>query len=312
MTTRRNVLTNGLVGAASLAAAGCMPHDTSEGGRLEAQFRLIEVATGGTFGIAVFDKRAQRMIAYRGDERFALASTFKASLAAFAMAQAEMGRLDLDERAFWTEADFVFHRPFTGDRVESGATWRELAYAAQTQSDNVAANLLLKRLGGPEALTAFWRKFGDPVSRLDRWETDLNRVPPGTEQDTTTPAAMARTLATLLFAEARAPLVAERRQELRRWMVESTTGLQRVRAGLAPEWEAGDKTGNSGDWPDAPYVRGDIGYVIGRLGFPLTFAAYHRSPLGAPVDGASVDTGFAAIGRALRDYIERTQAIIAT
>jgi len=216
MTTRRTLLGGGLTAMAGLALGGCIPRDTSEAGRLEAQFRLIEVATGGTFGIAAYDTRADRMIAYRGDERFALASTFKTSLAAFAMTEAQAGRIDLDERTFWTQADFVFHRPFTGERVDSGATWRELAYAAQTQSDNVAANLLLKRLGGPEALTAFWRSLGDPVSRLDRFETDLNRVPPGTVEDTTTPATMARTLATLLFAEDRTPLVPERRQELRR------------------------------------------------------------------------------------------------
>ena len=310
MTTRRTLLGGGLTAMAGLALGGCIPRDTSEAGRLEAQFRLIEVATGGTFGIAAYDTRADRMIAYRGDERFALASTFKASLAAFAMTEAQAGRIDLDERTFGTQADFVFHRPFTGERVDSGATWRELAYAAQTQSDNVAANLLLKRLGGPEALTAFWRSLGDPVSRLDRFETDLNRVPPGTVEDTTTPATMARTLATLLFAEDRTPLVPERRQELRRWMAESVTGLQKIRAGLPRGWEAGDKTGNSSDWPDAPQVRGDIGFVIGPLDAPVTFAAYHRSPLGAPLDDAPVDAGFAAIGRALRGYVERTQIVI--
>ena len=310
MTTRRTLLGGGLTAIAGLALGGCIPRDTSEAGRLEAQFRLIEVATGGTFGIAAYDTRADRMIAYRGNERFALASTFKASLAAFAMTEAQAGRIDLDERTFWSQADYVFHRPFTGERVDSGATWRELAYAAQTQSDNVAANLLLKRLGGPEALTAFWRSLGDPVSRLDRFETDLNRVPPGTVEDTTTPATMARTLATLLFAEDRTPLVPERRQELRRWMVESVTGLQKIRAGFPRGWEAGDKTGNSSDWPDAPQVRGDIGFVIGPLDAPVTFAAYHRSPLGAPLEDAPVDAGFAAIGRALRGYIERTQIII--
>ena len=300
MTTRRTLLGGGLTAMAGLALGGCIPRDTSEAGRLEAQFRLIEVATGGTFGIAAYDTRADRMIAYRGDERFALASTFKASLAAFAMTEAQAGRIDLDERTFWTQADFVFHRPFTGERVDSGATWRELAYAAQTQSDNVAANLLLKRLGGPEALTAFWRSLGDPVSR----------IPPSTWMRMSRPATMARTLATLLFAEDRTPLVPERRQELRRWMAESVTGLQKIRAGLPRGWEAGDKTGNSSDWPDAPQVRGDIGFVIGPLDAPVTFAAYHRSPLGAPLDDAPVDAGFAAIGRALRGYVERTQIVI--
>jgi beta-lactamase class A len=39
--------------------------------------------------------------------------------------------------------------------------WRELAEAAQTTSDNTAANLLLRDLGGPAAFTAFCRAHGD-------------------------------------------------------------------------------------------------------------------------------------------------------
>lgn len=309
MIARRGVLARGIVGLAGLASSACVPLDRSEAGRLEAKLRLIEVATGGTFGVAIYDAAVDRMLAHRGGERFAMASTFKASLAALAMARAQQGELDLEERTTWTEADFVFHRPFTGERVATGATWRELARAAQMLSDNVAANLLLKRLGGPEALTAFWRAMGDDVSRLDRFETDLNRVPPRTLRDTTTPAAMARTLHTLLFAQGAGPLVPERRAELRRWMVDSTTGLKRIRAGLPAGWEAGDKTGNSSDWPDAPYVRGDIGYVIGPLDKPVTFAVYHRSPLGAPLDDAPVDAGFAEIGRTLADYLRETHVI---
>ena len=48
MTKRGTVLGGGLTAMAALALGGCIPRDTSEAGRLEAQFRLIEVATGGT------------------------------------------------------------------------------------------------------------------------------------------------------------------------------------------------------------------------------------------------------------------------
>ncbi len=66
-----------------------------------------------------------------------------------------------------------------------------LAKAAQTQSDNGAANILLRNIGGPAALTAFWRALGDDVSRLDRYEPELNTSHDGDPRDTTTPAAMA-------------------------------------------------------------------------------------------------------------------------
>ena len=51
-------------------------------------------------------------------------------------------------------------------------------------------------------MTAFWRALGDPVSRLDRFETAMNLVPPGEERDTTSPEAMARLQAAVSKAPA--------------------------------------------------------------------------------------------------------------
>ena len=41
-------------------------------------------------------------------------------------------------------------------------------------SDNTAANLVLTRIGGPAAFTAFCRSIGDEKTRLDRTEPSLN------------------------------------------------------------------------------------------------------------------------------------------
>lgn len=52
-------------------------------------------------------------------------------------------------------------------------------------SDNTAANLLLSMLEGPQKLTAYLRNNGDKVTRLDRWESELNGALPEDERDTT-------------------------------------------------------------------------------------------------------------------------------
>ncbi len=62
-----------------------------------------------------------------------------------------------------------------------------------TDSDNAAANLLLRRLGGPEEYTRRVRAWGDAVTRLDRYELGLNENAQGDPRDTTSPAAMAGT-----------------------------------------------------------------------------------------------------------------------
>jgi beta-lactamase class A len=305
---RRSVI----AGAAALSGMACVPLQDSTDGRLAAKLHILERALGGRLGVAFYDPTQRAALAYRADERFPMCSTFKTSLVALALSLEQEGKLDLSERVTWTSDDLPFHTPFASARLDEGATLRELAYAAQTVSDNLAANMLLERVGGPAGLTAFWRRLGDDVSRLDRMETELNYVRPGDLRDTTTPEAMARTLARMLFSEGDGPLIAARENELRQWMVESTTGLKRVRAGLPQNWITGDKTGNSGAPPGMGYLRGDIGFTMGPDDTPTFFAAYHQSPVDAPMDGDRVDATFAQIGEILAAWTRRLYTIALT
>ncbi|ANY19696.1 Beta-lactamase [Tsuneonella dongtanensis] len=296
-----------IVGAAAVAASGCVPLNTAPDGRLEAKLRLIEVAAGGRLGVAFVDPVQRLTLGYRAGERFPMASTFKASLAALLLAKAD--DVDADRVMRWTEADLQSYAPFAKERLATGATLRELAQAAVEASDNTAANLLLARLGGPAALTAFWRAFGDDVSRLDDIEPQLNFVPQGDPRNTTTPAAMAGTIGRLL-GESVLPVPS--RASLRKWLAGATTGLTKVRAGVPSTWEAGDKTGNSGNWPGMGYARGDIGYVVGPASEPIAFAVYHQSPVDAPIAAAKVDEAFAEVGRTLTTWVRRNYTIVLT
>ena len=74
--------------------------------------------------------------------------------------------------------------------AEGSLSVEALARAAVTVSDNTAANLLLAKLGGPEALTQFVRSLGDATTRLDRYEPELNDYRAGDERDTTTPLTL--------------------------------------------------------------------------------------------------------------------------
>lgn len=302
-----------IAGAAALTGAACIPLNQGSDGSIVAKLSKLEGKLGGRLGVVFLAPTERAELAYRGGERFPLASTFKTSLAALALSLEQEGKLDLSQQVTWTRDDLIFHTPFTGERIDSGATLLELAKAAQTTSDNLAANLVLDRVGGPEALTAFWRSLGDDVSRLDRNETSLNFVPPGEERDTTTPAAMAQTLSKLLASDTNWPLNPEREAQLRHWMSESVTGLDRVRAGLPPAWVTGDKTGNSSDWSGTMgYLRGDIGFAESPTGSPVFFAGYHQSPLGATIESERVDAVFAEIGRMLTDWTRRLYTIVVT
>jgi beta-lactamase class A len=118
-------------------------------------------------------------------------------------------------------------------------TVAELCEAAVTAGDSTAANLLLASFGGPAALTAYLRSLGNPVTRLDRVELDLNRVAPDDPRDTTSPAAMVQTLRQLIVGNA---LSKASRGRLTTWMTDAKeAATRRLRVGLPPGWRIANK-----------------------------------------------------------------------
>ncbi|RZJ11698.1 MAG: class A beta-lactamase [Rubrivivax sp.] len=235
----------------------------------------LERRSGGRLGVAMLDTGNGSLAGHRLDERFGLCSMFKLPLAAVILSEADQGRLALDRRVHYVAADVHGHAPVTTKHLARGyMTVAELAEAAQVTSDNPAANLLLKLIGGPAGLTARLREFGDMTTRLDRMEPEMNHVPPGEVRDTTTPAAMARLVQKIALGD-----VLERptRECLVGWMEKTQTGLHRLRAGLPSAWRVGDKTGT--------YTNGEL---LGRVNdvavcwppgrAPLIVAATYRTP----------------------------------
>ncbi|MDJ0641896.1 MAG: class A beta-lactamase [Erythrobacter sp.] len=297
MTIQRRTFVGGSI---ALCAAACVPVDRTVLGRLDARLRIIEAAGDGTLGVQIFDTDNGETLGINTNRRFGHCSSFKLSLAAMVLALDASGAIDADRRVTWTEDELLFVSPFTAERQAAGASLRELAEATQKFSDNTAANVLLRELGGPSALTEFWREIGDPASRLDRTEPGLNNVPETEIRDTTTPAAMARTVAKLVFGDV---LEEDDRATLKRWMAETATGAKRVRAGLPREWSTGDKTGTS-IWPGMGSLYVDIGFVEPPNRAPLTFATYFRSrETHDGIDPASEAT-LAKIGDVIADFAE--------
>jgi beta-lactamase class A len=126
---------------------------------------------------------------------------------------------------------------------EDAMTVRDLLAAVIKQSDNAATNVLLRAIGGPSVVTEFFRTIGDNVSRLDRYELELNSNVTDDPRDTTTPRAMVDSLLAIFTGDV---LTIMSRALLIDWMTASKTGLDRVRAGLPKSWNGGDKSG-SGD-----------------------------------------------------------------
>ncbi|MFD3461145.1 class A beta-lactamase [Nocardia fluminea] len=205
-----------------------------------ATFADMEAKYGARLGLSVVDTGTAATANYREGERFPMASTFK-GLACGALLQAHpLSTGYFDQVIRYTAADIVVNSPETEKHIDTGMTVTALCDAAITLSDNTAGNMLLRLLGGPAGFTAFLRTLGDTVSRLDRWEPELNTAIPGDERDTTTAAALVANYRALVVGTA---LQEPERAQLATWLKASKTGAKRIKAGLPTDWIVGDKTG---------------------------------------------------------------------
>lgn len=263
---RRSVLMGvGLVTLTGCSAAG--PAATSRRESLTVDLSDLEARQGGRLGIQVVGADT---VGWRQSERFTYCSTFKLFLAAAVLQQADRGEVRMDREVPVSEADMVMHAPVTGDAVGKTLSIEALCKATVELSDNPAANILIREMGGLDTWRAWYRGIGDTVTRVDRLEPGLNGV--GDERDTTTPVQTAINMARVLGPDS--TLLAPRsRERLMTWLTETPTGRNRLKAAAPQGWTVAHKTGTSSAGPI-----NDIGLMLPPQGQPVHVVAYYQGP----------------------------------
>ena len=294
---RRSVLT----GLGALGVAGCVraePAPVEQAVIAHEAFDLsaLERDNGGRLGFVAHDTGSGRRLVWRGDERFVYCSTFKMFLAAATFVRVQAGEERLDRQVPVTAADMVSHAPATEPAVGGSLSVEALMKAAVEVSDNPAANLLLKAMGGLEPMQDFYRSLGDASTTVDRFEPEMNRL--DGDKDTITPLHATANLERLLVDPA-TPLAEASRTRLLRWMIDTPTGQNRLKAGVPAGWTVAHKTGTGGYGPT-----NDIGVLYPPAGAPLIVAAYYHATRDAPaarneaVIAAAARMAVEALGRA--------------
>jgi beta-lactamase class A len=254
--------------------------------------KQLERSYHGRIGAYAIDTGTGRTVGHRAGERFPSNSSVKAPLCGAVLHQARTKDPGLMGRTLrWRERDVERNSPVT-DKPEpfaKGMTTAELCRATITTSDNTAANVLLKQIGGAAGMTRFYRYLGDPIGRTDRLELELNNWQPGEKRDTITPAGMARDLHQLTFGKG---LSTPDRKQMITWLKDNLTGDNRIRAGLPKDWTIGDKTGTGFSRRGEYAAASDIGVAwptsgsgAASGGKPIVLAVYiYRSKPGGSTD----------------------------
>lgn len=240
--------------------------------------------------MGVFARRGPHTAEWRSGERFTYCSTFKLFLAAATLERVQRGEERLDRIVAVTQDDLVPHAPTTGPAVGGGLTVEALCRGMVELSDNPAANILIREMGGLDTWRAWHQSaLGDTVTRIDRFEPELNLI--DGERDTTTPVQAVANLRALLGDEQRR-LSPGHERLLERWLLDSPTGPGRIKAGAPDGWPVGHKTGTS------DRMVNDIGVIRPPEGEPIFIAVYYEGPEGDGPEWAEpaiADAAFQAV-----------------
>ena len=264
---RRTLLTGlGAFALAGTAAACSQPRRPDEPPPPPLDLTDLEARHGGRIGVSALDTAFSRSVSWRGQERFAYCSTFKLFLAAATLERVAKGEERLDRAIRVTRADIIPHAPVTGRAVGRSLTVETLCRAMVEVSDNPAANIMIREMGGLAAWRAWWPTLGDNSTTISRLEPDLNSAEANDPRDTALPDQTVGNLREVLLGDRLTP---DHRQLLEGWMTASPTGPARIKAAGPLGWAVAHKTGTGGNG-----ATNDIGLLRPPSGQPVLVAAY--------------------------------------
>ncbi|HEY9216780.1 MAG TPA: class A beta-lactamase [Phenylobacterium sp.] len=171
-----------LIALPLLMLAACGPRHSGDGptidaDKLSARIGKIAIdAAPARLGIGFIDLQDAEAWTLAADQRFPMHSVVKLVLAAAVLAEVDAGKLSLDEVIPIQDEDLS---PQTSPVAaawpgKQAYTVRELLTAAVAQSDNTASDVLMKRIGGPGAVTAWLNAKHVSGVRVDRYAREIH------------------------------------------------------------------------------------------------------------------------------------------
>jgi beta-lactamase class A len=144
--------------------------------KMTADFQPIaDRVAPGQLGVAVEDLGTGQIISFNGERRFPLADVAKAPLGAAVLAEVDAGRLSLDHTVTVRDIDLSPpHSPIAEAwPARKDYTVADLLERAVGDGDNTAADVLMKEIGGPGAVTAWLQGRKVNALDIDRYQRQL-------------------------------------------------------------------------------------------------------------------------------------------
>jgi len=317
-----------IIALAVSAAATFAPAyaQTPEGQSVGAAIERVVTGLAGRIGFAAQEIGGDEVIAFNGDETFAMASTYKVAIAAAVLDRVDRGELSLDQMVDINHDTMIVGQVGLAETFPHPGLQLSIANLIEvmiTESDNTATDTMMGLAGGAAAVTQNLRRLGINDFRVDRLTGEILRdvfdLPgqatlevvteayrtrpelmtiqddpnPDFEADPRDHATPLAFLQLLLAIDSGKAMSAESRDFLLGVMSRTRTGAGRIKGLLPKGTPVAHKTGTTGG------VANDVGYITlpdGRRFAIVVFTNSSKTPV------ADRDRAIAEIARMLFDY----------
>jgi beta-lactamase class A len=232
---------------------------------LAALLTLPPQSSDAVIGISAIHLESGRSVGVRGTERFPMGSVYKFPIVLAALQRVDAGTLKFDQTITIDPKDFSpGWSPIRDDAKGKPVTLtlRELLRSTVSISDNTASDATVRLLGGPAEIQKVMKDLGVAGIRIDREERTIGKhlgEPNGLTnyvtdvRDTSTPDEMAKLL--VAFFHRRDGLSKASHDLLMQWMIDTPTGVRRIKAIVPKGSIVAHKTGTM------PGTVNDVGIV---------------------------------------------------
>ena len=208
----------------------------------------ITSAKNAFVGVSIMGNNVKDTLSINGDNHFPLQSVFKFHIALAVLSQIDKGKFSLTQEIKINKKDLLpkLYSPIRED-YPNGTTLtiaRILEYTV-SESDNVGCDILLKLIGGPKVVEAYFTKnnfknisikINEEVMQ-DNWDLQF--------QNWTTPKAANEVLASFYYNKKK--LLSKKSYDfIWKIMRETATGKNRLKGQLPKQTIVAHKTGSSG------------------------------------------------------------------
>jgi beta-lactamase class A len=227
-------------------------------------------------------------------------SVFKLPLAITALHLVEQRTQSLDQPVRFLPTDRIL--PHTHSQLQDkypeanvDLPLRELLHLAVSESDNVAADMILRVIGGPPVVNSYMSSMGVAGFHLEDGEEALAREAAAQYRNWFEPAGAVQLLSHI---RNNSPLTAEHTQMLLQWMKDASSGLHRIKGDLPSGTIVMHKTGSSGTHDGLTSATNDVGLIALPDGRRLAIAIFVTD---SAADDDTRDAVIARIAKAAYD-----------